>query len=110
MRSSHLHNYFSFYLAAFSGIFTWVAFSVILKKNALLELIGRNSLALYIWHSPAVTYSSLVLNLFFKLNLIKNLTLYIPLLYTAISITIILPANSVYNQLKLLFAGKKKNV
>ena len=37
MRLSHLNNYFSFYIAAFSGIFAWISFSVILNKNSLLE-------------------------------------------------------------------------
>jgi fucose 4-O-acetylase-like acetyltransferase len=102
MRLSHLNNYFSFYLAAFSGIFAWISFSVILKKNSLLEKIGRNSLILFAWHPIVFTYLAVILNAILGLSLIKNIKLFIPLIYTVISIAFILSANSFYNKLKLL--------
>lgn len=102
MRLSHLNNYFSFYIAAFSGIFAWISFSIILNKNLLLEKIGRNSLILFAWHPIVFTYFGIILNAILGLSLIKNIKLFIPLIYTTASITIILLANSFYSKLKLI--------
>jgi fucose 4-O-acetylase-like acetyltransferase len=99
MRLNHLNNYFSFYLAAFSGTFTWISFSMILNKNLLLEKLGRNSLILFAWHLPIFNY----LNIIFGLNLVKKLILFIPAIYTALSISIILFINYLYNKSKLIF-------
>jgi len=103
MRLNHLNNYFSFYTAAFSGIFAWISFSVILNKNSLLEKIGRNTLILFAWHPIIFTYLEIILNTILGLNVIKNIKLFIPLIYTAISITVILLINSFYNKFKLIF-------
>jgi acyltransferase len=103
MRLNHLNNYFYFYIAAFSGIFAWISFSVAINKNSLLEKIGRNSLILFVWHPIVFTYFGVILNTILGLNLIKSIRLFIPLIYTAISITVILLVNSFYNKLKLAF-------
>jgi fucose 4-O-acetylase-like acetyltransferase len=103
MRLNHLNNYFSFYIAAFSGIFAWIAFSLMLSKNALLEKIGRNSLVLFAWHPVVFTYLGLILNTVLSSKLIGNVKLFIPLVYTVVSITVILWLNSFYNKLKLSF-------
>ncbi|MGA2967696.1 MAG: acyltransferase family protein [Candidatus Levyibacteriota bacterium] len=103
MRLGHLNNYFSFYIAAFSGIFAWISFSVILNKNSLLEKIGRNSLILFAWHPLVFTYFGIILNAVLGLSLIRNIKLFIPLIYTVTSIAVILAANSFYNKLKLAF-------
>lgn len=100
MRLSHLNNYFSFYIAAFSGIFAWIAFSIILNKNSLLEKIGRNSLILFVWHSIVFTYFGIILNAVLNSEFIKNIKIFIPLIYTVVSITFILSANSFYNKFK----------
>jgi len=103
MRLSHLNNYFSFYAAAFSGIFAWISFSVILNKNSLLEKIGRNTLILFAWHLLIFNYLTEILNATLGLNIIKNMKLFIPLIYTTISITIILSINFFYNKLRSVF-------
>jgi fucose 4-O-acetylase-like acetyltransferase len=109
MRLGHLNNYFSFYLAAFSGIFAWISFSVILNKNSLLEKIGRNSLILFAWHPIVFTYLTVVLNAILGLDLIKNIKLFIPLIYTTISITVILTINSFYNKTLTFRYNRGKN-
>jgi len=103
MRLNHLNNYFSFYFDAFCGIITWISFSVILSKNSLLENLGRNSLVLFAWHPIIFTYLGIILAASFNQNAIENLLPYLPLIYTVISITLILYANSIYNKLKLSF-------
>jgi fucose 4-O-acetylase-like acetyltransferase len=103
MRLNHLNNYFSFYIAAFSGIFAWISFSVILKQNWLLEKIGKNSLILFAWHPLVFTYFGIILNAIVGLTLIKNIKLFIPLIYTIVSIGIILWANSFYSKFKAAF-------
>jgi fucose 4-O-acetylase-like acetyltransferase len=50
MRGNRLNNIFFFYIGAFSGIVSCLAFSHILKKNKLLEYLGQNSLVLFVWH------------------------------------------------------------
>ena len=103
MRLEHLNNYFSFYLAAFCGIFAWISFSMILHKNSLLEKLGRNSLILFAWHPIVFTYFGVILNATLGSNIIKNIKLFIPLVYTLTSITVILLLNSFYTKLKLTF-------
>jgi len=103
MRLSHLNNYFAFYVAAFSGIFAWISFSMILNKNSLLEKIGRNSLILFAWHPIVFTYFGVIFNAILGLNLIRNIKLFIPLVYTVTSIIVILSTSSFYNKLKLTF-------
>lgn len=103
MRLNHLNNYFSFYFDAFCGIFTWISFSIILGKNSLLENFGRNSLVLFAWHPIIFTYLGIILNANFSVKTVSNLLPYLPIIYTVISITLILLANSFYNKLKLSF-------
>ena len=107
MRLSHLNNYYSFYIAAFSGIFAWISFSVILNKNSLLEKIGRNSLILFAWHPIVFTYFGVILNPILSSGLIKNIKLFIPLIYTVTSIIVILSTNSFYHKLKLTYRLQK---
>jgi acyltransferase len=107
MRLSHLNNYFYFYFAAFCGIFAWISFSQILNKNSLLEKIGRNTLILFVWHQLVFTYLSMFLNLIPGLSIIKNMKTFIPLIYTLISITVILSIDSIYNKLRLAIRATK---
>jgi len=103
MRLNHLNNYFSFYFDAFCGIITWISLSVILSKNSLLENLGRNSLVLFAWHPIVFTYLGIILVASFNQNIVENLLPYLPIIYTVISITLILYANLFYKKLKLSF-------
>lgn len=100
MRLGHLNNYFLFYIGAFSGIFAWIAFSIILKKNLLLEIIGKNALILFAWHPIVFIYLGKFLKIFADSGAIEIIRKYIPLLYTAISISIILFVNSIIKKLR----------
>ena len=110
MRLNHLNNYFYFYIAAFSGIFTWISFSMILNKNVLLEKIGRNSLILFAWHPIVFNFLEVILNTILGLNLIKNIKILIPLIYTVFSVTIIISLDSIYNKFKLTFPNKQTSI
>lgn len=59
MRLNRLNNYFLFYLGAFSGILGSLLLSMMIKRNILLEYIGKHSLLLFVWHT-------LLFTLFFK--------------------------------------------
>lgn len=86
MRLGHLHNFSIFYIDAFLGIMAWISFSMILGKNYILELLGRNSLVLFALHPIA-----------FKILFnIKNLT---PAGYGAVSILAILFANKTLSRI-----------
>jgi acyltransferase len=107
MRLNHLNSYFSFYLAAFCGTFAWISFSQILSKNSLLEIIGRNSLILFAWHFVVFAYITMVLNAILGLNVMEDVKLFIPLIYTIISIIVIFLINFLYNRLRLLILHRK---
>jgi acyltransferase len=105
MRLNHLNNYFSFYIAAFCGIFTWISFSQILNKNFVLEIIGRNTLILFVWHMFIFNYLDLYLKHIFN----QNIKLFIPIIYTTLSIISILFVNYFYNKIKQIFVDNQQN-
>ncbi len=100
MRLSHFNNYFLFYIAAFSGIFAWIIFSMMLKKNLLLETIGRNALILFAWHPIVFIYLGKLIKIFINLDAIETIKIFIPLFYTIISMSVILFANSIIKSLR----------
>jgi acyltransferase len=104
MRTNQLNNYFLFYTNAFLGIFTWLAFSKILNNNSILETIGKNSLILFAWHPIVFTYITIVFNKFSNSEIIKSIMTLIPAIYTAVSVTIILFANSLIGKLKIIYS------
>jgi acyltransferase len=101
IRLNNLNNYFFFYIAAFSGIFTWISLSIILNKNFFLEKLGRNSLILFVWHPIVFTYLALLLKAVLATSVLKSIKNFIPLIYTTISIITILLTNFFFNKLKL---------
>jgi fucose 4-O-acetylase-like acetyltransferase len=64
MRLNRYSNYVFFYIAALSGISAIVLASIILKKNTLLEKIGKYSLPLFVWHIIVFTYLTQFTRLF----------------------------------------------
>jgi acyltransferase len=103
IRLSHLNNYFFFYIAAFCGIFAWISFSLILNKNRLLEIIGKNSLILFAWHLILFAYINNFLNIVFGSSLLSKISGFMPIVYAMLSIIIIIYANLFYNYLKLAY-------
>lgn len=110
MRLGHLNNYFFFYLDAFSGIFAWIAFSMIMKKNSLLENIGRNTLILFAWHPIVFIYLAKLLKAFIDNNAIEAIKKFIPLLYTIISINVILLIDFIIKKLRITYNQYKSTI
>jgi acyltransferase len=100
MRLNHLNNYFLFYIDAFMGIFAWIAFSIILNKNKMLETIGKNSLILFAWHPIVFYYLGLISTAYINPQITDNFLIIIPAIYTIISISIILFINRFLNYVK----------
>lgn len=107
MRLSHLNNYFFFYVDAFSGIFAWIAFSMILKKNSFLETIGKNSLILFAWHPIVFIYLDKFIKTFIGSDTLGAIKAFIPLSYTIISISAILAIDSVIKKLRAINQTRK---
>lgn len=103
LRLNFLSNYYFFYIAAFSGIFSIVILSIIIKKNFLLEYIGKNSLILFVWHLVAFSYFTKFLVLFITPRTIDNLrNVYMAPVYTLVSIAIILLSALTFKALRRL--------
>lgn len=101
MRLNRLNNYFYFYIAAISGILTTIFLSKIIDKNKVLEYLGRNTMPLFIWHYFVFIYLN---KLFFMLNPTKEIinfrNEYYTILYTTLSIIIIMIATEAYRKVK----------
>ncbi len=95
MRLNNLNNYFFFYVDAFLGIFSWLSFALMLNRNVLLEAFGRYSLVLFAWHPFVFKYLN-----DYILNLITAVKTLIPAIYTIITVSVILFANSIYENLR----------
>lgn len=98
MRLNHLNNYFLFYMNAFLGIFSWIGFSMILNKNRILEVLGKNSLILFAWHPVVFNYLRIIQGL---IPTLENIRALIPALYTLISISVIMFLNSFVKEIRL---------
>src|SRR5690606_10773675 len=64
MRLNKYSNFFLFYIAALSGIFAVVLFSLKVNSQRVLEYIGKNSLTLFVWHIIVFTYLSQFTHMF----------------------------------------------
>jgi fucose 4-O-acetylase-like acetyltransferase len=64
MRLNRYSNYVFFYIAAISGISAVVLGSIALKKNDILEKIGKYSLPLFVWHMIVFTYLTQITRVF----------------------------------------------
>lgn len=102
MRVNHLSNYFLFYTAALSGVISWVAFSMMINKNAILESIGRNSLLLFAWHPVLFDYFGEFSQNFIDSNVVNSFQIILPAFYTILATGIILFLNSLYKKAKTI--------
>jgi len=101
IRMNHLNNYFFFYFDAFCGIFGWLAFSIILNKNKLLEYIGRHSLAIFAWHPLAFKYIVFpLMGDLVKIASLAKIKIFFPIIYTVIATGIILFVDAIYQKTK----------
>lgn len=101
LRLNRLNNYFYFYIASVSGILATIFISKYIDKNRILEYLGRNTMPLFIWHYFVFIYLS---RFFFALNpaqwMINIRNEYYSIIYTTLSIIIILAATEVYKRIK----------
>jgi acyltransferase len=95
MRVNRLNNYFFFYAGAFSGITVCLITSMLIKKNQLLEYLGRHSMLLFVWHT--------VIYAFFRTHAIPPVKIpYVnPPLYLLMATSIILFGQLLFSKLKL---------
>jgi len=100
LRSNQLDNFFLFYLGAFGGITGWVAVSKLLVKNAFLEYLGRHSIVIFAWHNVLLSDIKPLINSLFSQDMINSITLFMPTLYAAAAISIILFSRMVLVKLK----------
>jgi len=109
MREDHLHNYFFFYIDAFLGIFAWIAFSMLIKRNALLETVGKNSLILFAWHPIVFIYITQVFNRFLSSPVKKEISFLVPLLYTIISMSVILAIHFLFKKIIMRYFSMRRS-
>ncbi|MCL4353280.1 acyltransferase family protein [Patescibacteria group bacterium] len=100
MRANRLNNYFLFYFDAFAGTFAWIAFSVMLNKNTMLEYLGRNSLILFAWHPIIFNYLRQFVTGNFSSDIINNIKFSLPAIFTAIAGTVILSVNLLLKKIR----------
>jgi acyltransferase len=110
MRMNRVNNYFLFYLGAISGIFTWVACSMLIGKNYILEYIGQHTLVLFVWHYLLYAYFTDIMTLIVSANVLSSIALIRPTLYTVLAVGVILIGTKLLKELKYsALQLKKKN-
>lgn len=101
MRMNHLNNYFLFYLCAFSGILSCVLISIMIKSNRVLEYLGRNSMILFVWHSIVFSYFIDIASAPFISQILATIRFFLPTIYTAFAIAIILTGKMLLQKMKV---------
>jgi acyltransferase len=110
MRMNRINNYFLFYTAAFSGIFAWIAFSMMIGKSYILEYIGKHTLVLFVWHYLLFSYFTDITTFLLSANVLSTIAFIKPTIYTILAVGIILPGTKLLRELKYSssFLTKKK--
>jgi acyltransferase len=107
LRLNNLSNYFFFYIAAASGIMATIIISMKLKKNYILEYIGKNTLLLFALHPLVFDYIYRLLGFpLFQYLLSNTHTTFMPYIYTMFSIGIILGIGMFSRMTIMAFASK----
>lgn len=104
MRMNRIYNFGYFYLGAFSGILTIVLLSMIIRKNYILEYIGKHSILLLAWHMLSFFYLTKFFQLFLDPSLINTYrnTLF-SIIYTFLSVGIILLITDLVKKSRYLY-------
>lgn len=91
IRLNNLANYPLFLVGAFSGIIAVCLISILIKKNSVLELLGKYSLVLFALHPIVFFYINQILGFFLERNIINELKdFYLSPFYTIFTILFIL--------------------
>src|SRR3989344_1271763 len=94
IRLNRFHNFFFFYIAAFSGIISCMTLSILLNTNILLKKLGKHSMILFVWHLIIFSYITKFLRTFITPQTIDQLRdYYLAPSYTILSLAIILTAS-----------------
>ncbi len=101
IRLNRLGDYFLFYGAALSAITLLILASIKIQSNRVLEILGKNTMPLFVFHLIVFSYISRFLMLFISSETIIELrNIYLAPTYTLLSILIILGLSSVYKKLQ----------
>ncbi|MBA3724329.1 MAG: acyltransferase family protein [Candidatus Levybacteria bacterium] len=90
MRMNRLNNYFLFYAGALSGIVCWVAFSMMIGKNLILEYIGKHTLHLFVWHYLLFSTFNDFASMFVPIDILNMIRFLLPTVYTTTAVGLIL--------------------
>ena len=100
MRVNRLNNVFLFYIGAISGIATWVMLSQLIRKSALLEYIGQNSMVIFAWHYLIFVNLQAIMSVIASDEFINSLKMILPTFYVLMATTIILISRKMMLMLK----------
>jgi len=102
MRINSLHNYVFFFLNAFLGISCVVFLCQLLRKNIVLEYLGRKSLILFVWHYPLYMYFTHALPRYVSAQTVEALKPLNPIGYTLAALLVILVIKECVVKIRIL--------
>lgn len=102
-------NYFLFFIAALTGISAFIIFTKLIKNIALFQYVGRNSLIYLALHQTIIfTLLDIVTNKYFVNAKFLEVPMLKGLLYTVITLILIVPIIYVVNNHLPFILGKNK--
>jgi acyltransferase len=103
-------NFFSFYLLAFSGIFTYIYIFKKVRTLKLLEYFGRNGLIILALHFPIKDILTKLSDIIFGIDLdCFSCTTAFALILTGLNLLCLMPVIFVINKYFPFLAGKKNS-
>lgn len=105
-RINQFNNIFLYYSASFSGIFSVIACSYGLRKNALLEFIGKKTMVLFVWHYPLYMTISKIIEPY-KWSHEANIKVFFPFLFTIIALIVIFSFDYLWIRLRSIIAFRQ---
>ncbi|MGG4216319.1 acyltransferase family protein [Paenibacillus sp. FSL L8-0638] len=104
------HNYFYYYLAAFFGIIFCIVISKIINQSKSLSFIGKTTILIFAFHS----HMFVILNFFlgsirteFNLTFVVTSSLKWSMLYTSLSIILLIPIIIIVNIISTAVKNKR---